>query len=282
MIKIGEYNDLVISRIVDFGVYLAQKPEGDNFEEVLLPGRYVTENMKVGDELRVFVYTDSEDRPVTTTETPFAKVGEFAFLQTVQVNKVGAFMDWGLQKNILVPFKEQKIKMFPGGIYLVYVYLDNNTKRVVASAKIEKFLGNVFPDYKNGQKVKALIYAKTELGYQAIVDNLHKGLIYFNETYQNLEIGQEIDAFIKNVRENDGKIDLTLIAPGTLGRIEKIAKEIIDRLKHDSLDVNEDSTPEEIKNNFHCSKKDFKKAISYLYKDRVINFDENKEIILTK
>lgn len=289
MIKIGRYNDLVVARIVDFGAYLTSnepknsrttKESGESKEEVLLPKRYLDDDIKVGDTIRVFVYTDSEDRPVATTETPFAVVGEFAFLQTIQVNRVGAFMDWGLQKNLLVPFKEQKIKMFPGGIYLVYVYLDHNTNRVVASARIEKFLGNVLPEYSYGQEVDALIYARNEIGYQVIVDNLHRGMIYLNEVYHPLEIGQSVKAYVKNVRAEDGKIDLSVTPPGTLGRIEKIAAEIMQKLTEGELTITDKSSPDEIKAVFECSKKDFKKAVGYLYKEKKISVGEDGTLSL--
>lgn len=280
MIEVGQYNKLKIERTVDFGAYLVPLQEGkdgeDKFHEVLLPNRYITPSMKVGDVVRVFVYTDSEDRPVATTETPFATVGQFAYLQTVQVNRVGAFMDWGLQKNLLVPFKEQKVKMFPGGIYLVYVYLDHATGRVVASAKVEKFLGNVLPQYVRGEKVHALVTGHTPIGYQVIVDNLHRGMVYSNEIYQPLDIGQTVTGYIKNVRREDGKIDVTLTAPGTLGRVDKISQQIIEALRKGRMNVNDDSTPDEIRQAFQCSKKDFKKAIGALYRDRKITFADRK------
>ncbi len=275
MIKIGDYNTLRIERLVDFGAYLSSA-DGNDSKEVLLPKRYLEPSMKPGDKVRVFVYTDSEDRPVATTESPYATVGEFAFLQTVQVNRVGAFLDWGLQKNLLVPFKEQKVKMFPGGIYLVYIYLDQTTGRVVASAKIEKFLGNVLPDYSKGQKVEALVIGHTEIGYQVIVDNLHRGMIYSSELYHPLDIGQQVEAYVKHIREADGKIDLTLTAPGTLGRIEKVADSILKQLTDGSLTVSDESTPEEIKEAFHCSKKDFKKAVGSLYRNHKIVIHDSK------
>ncbi|MDE6397094.1 MAG: GntR family transcriptional regulator, partial [Muribaculaceae bacterium] len=153
MISIGNFNELRIERFVEHGAYLVEPDDdahsrkpGSKFKEVLLPTRYVSDKMVVGDIIKVFVYTDSEDRPVATTEIPYATVGEFAFLQVAQVNRVGAFLDWGLSKNLLVPFKEQRVKMCPGGIYPVYIYLDTATNRVVASAKLEKYLGNVYPD----------------------------------------------------------------------------------------------------------------------------------------
>lgn len=273
MIKIGDYNEMRIMRFMDFGAYLSDI-NGDDKSEVLLPRRYVDEDMCVGDTLKVFVYTDSEDRPVATLEQPYARVGEFAFLQTIQVNRVGAFLDWGLQKNLLVPFKEQKIKMFPGGIYLVYIYLDNNSQRVVASARVEKFLGNVFPEYKKNDEVDALIIGRTSAGYQAIVDNLHRGMIYENETYQPLEIGRHVRAFVKQVREEDGKIDLTVNNPDTLNRIEHIASIIMDTLQRDTSIVNEKASSESIKDTFKCSKKDFKKAVGMLYREHKVIVDD--------
>lgn len=269
MIKTGDYNLLRISRFVDFGAYLYD-PDDINANEVLLPRRYVDEEMRPGDDIEVFVYTDSEDRPVATTEKPFARVGQFAFLQTVQINRVGAFMDWGLPKNLLVPFKEQKIKMFPGGIYLVYVYLDHNTGRVVASARVEKFLDNVFPEYKAGDRVNIMVVGRNEVGYIAIVENLHRGIIYLNETYRPIEIGLQTQAFVKNIRPDDGRIDLTLTEPDTFSRIEKIAKQILKALSEKKNVVTENSTPDEIKGQFMCSKKDFKKAVGYLYKEHKI------------
>lgn len=259
----GKYNTLKVAREVDFGVYLSD----DSGNEVLLPARYVPDGINIGDELRVFVYNDSEDRPVATTETPYAQVGEFAFLQVVDVNKVGAFLDWGIpQKQLLVPFSEQKIKMRPGGIYMVYVYLDHESGRVVATAKIHKYLGNLLPDYTPGQKVKALVYRHNELGYKAVVDNKFDGLFYENELTRPLEVEEVVDALVKYVRP-DGKIDLSL--PGAvLDRIHLLADKIMQQLDRNggTLALGDNSSPEEIRRTFDCSKKDFKRAVSFLYK----------------
>ena len=282
MISIGNFNDLRIERFVEHGAYLVEPDENikpgkteTKFKEVLLPARYVTDRMVIGDILKVFVYTDSEDRPVATTEIPFATAGEFAFLQVSQVNRVGAFLDWGLTKNLLVPFKEQRVKMCPGGIYPVYIYLDKTTNRVVASAKLEKFLGNVYPDYSRGQKVDALVLTHTPIGYKVIVDNRHAGMIYENEIYSPLEIGSSISAYVKQVRAEDGKIDLTLTAPGTLGRIEKIADKVISLMGEGNFNLNDHSSPEEIKALLNCSKKDFKKAVGSLYRQNKIVINDN-------
>ncbi|MDE7459439.1 MAG: GntR family transcriptional regulator [Muribaculaceae bacterium] len=271
MIKIGNYNTLRVARFVDFGAYLTD----DDNNEVLLPARYVPDDATVGDEIEVFVYTDSEDRPVAVTEHPFATVGEFAFLQVAQVNKFGAFLDWGVPKHLLVPFSEQRLRMEEGGIYPVYVYLDDITKRVVASGKLEKFLGNVIPDYKPGQEVQALVWKRTDIGYKVIVDNLFQGMIYDNEVYAPLEIQQAITAYVKNVRD-DGKIDLT-VGDRAAKRVSDLTSLILDRIEHNGgrLTITDSSSPEEIKRAFHCSKKDFKKAVGKLYKERKIAIGED-------
>ena len=266
MIELGKYQDMEVRRIVDFGAYMSCPGEK---EEVLLPGRYMPENAAPGDTFRVFVYKDSEDRPVATTEHPYVTVGEFAFLMVNAVNDTGAFLDWGLPKDLLVPYSEQKIKMRRGGIYLVYVYVDHATGRIVASAKVEKFLGNVFPDYKPGQKVTALVTEHTEIGYKVIVDNLHRGIIYSNEIFRPIELEETVTAFVKQVRE-DGKIDLTLNDTAARRHPDLAARilEFLDR--PDAVPVGDKSSPELIEMLFSCSKKDFKKAVGLLYKERKI------------
>jgi hypothetical protein len=277
-IEIGKYNKLRITRFVDFGAYLTNS-EVENGLEILIPAKYLDEENVVGDELEVFVYTDSEDRPIATTDIPFAQVGEFAYLQVVEVNRIGAFVDWGLVKNLLVPYSEQKSKMHPGGVYLVYIYLDANTNRVCASAKIDKYLGNAYPEYKRGEKVEVLVYGRTPIGYQVIVDNKHKGMIYANEVYREINIEEHLTAYVKHVRE-DGKIDLTLTTPGTASRINSLSDLIIERLKAGRLTVNDKSSPEEIKQQLHCSKKDFKKTIGALYKEHQIAIELDGKIVL--
>ncbi len=271
MLKLGQYNKLKVVKNVDFGLYL----DGGDGVEILLPSRYVEGTAKLGDELEVFVYNDSEERLIATTEHPFATVGQFAYLQVVDVNPVGAFLDWGLPyKNILVPFREQKVRMQNGALYLVYIYVDETTNRIVASSKIEKFIGNKFPEYRHGEKVKILGYAHTPLGYKCIVDDLYHGMLYHNELYKPLELGVELVAYVKTVRD-DGKIDLTL-EPYVTTRIPVLSDEILQRL-HDAggrLDISDKSSPEEIKAMFHCSKKDFKKAIGALYKERSITLGD--------
>ncbi|MDE6685351.1 MAG: GntR family transcriptional regulator, partial [Duncaniella sp.] len=187
MVKIGKYNTLKVVKNVDFGAYL----DGGNGVEILLPARYIGEPLHPGDEIEVFIYKDNEGRLIATTEHPYAQVGEFAFLQVNDVNRMGAFLDWGLMKQLLVPFSEQTIKLSRGMVVPVYVYLDDASQRVVASAKIDHFLGNCVPRYKVGDSVKALVYKHAEVGYKAIVDNLFHGMFYESELYRPLEIGEE-------------------------------------------------------------------------------------------
>jgi len=270
MINIGITNHLTITRFTPNGAYLSDGTR----HEVLLPARYVTEDMKTGTELDVFVYTDSEDRPVATTDTPYAQAGEFAYLEVADVNRIGAFLNWGVMKHLLVPFSEQRSKMHTGGIYLVYVYLDNNSGRVVASAKVNKFLDNVYPSYHRGNKVSCLVTEHTPIGYKVIVDNKHRGMIYDNELYRPLEIQQTITAYVKTVRD-DGKIDLTLTAPSTEGRIRRLEDVILKMIRNNTMTLTEHSTPEEIKDMLHCSKRDFKKTVGALYKARKITIADD-------
>lgn len=267
MVKIGDYNTLKVVRNVDFGAYL----DAGNGVEILLPSKYIDRPLHPGDEVKVFVYNDSEDRPVATTEVPFAKVGEFAYLQVADVNKFGAFLDWGIpSKQLMVPFSEQKIRLSRGMVTLVYIYVDHNSGRIVASAKIEKFLGNTLPRYSRGHKVQALVYRHTELGYKAIVDNLFHGMLYESDLFRSLVVGEPVTAYVKQVRP-DGKIDL-LLHGGDDGRIESLAGKIMRLLEEagGELQLCDSSSPEEIKQTLGCSKKDFKKALGSLYRDHKI------------
>ncbi len=260
---IGKYNELTVARLVDFGVYLADDEEN----EVLLPAKYISELPEIGDKINVFVYTDSEDRPVAVTEHPFAQVGEFAFLDVVSVSRVGAFLDWGLPKDIFCPFREQKVRMRPGMRCLVYIYLDDVSKRAACSAKIEKFLGNVYPQYSVGDNVKALVYKHTEQGYLCVVDNLHQGIVYESNVYEPLEIGRTVDARVLKVR-GDGKIDL-VNGVNALQRTNTLSDRLLCFIEHNGgfTTLCDKSSPEEIKNYLQCSKKDFKKAVGHLLKE---------------
>ena len=261
--KIGEYNELRINRTVDFGAYLID----EDTHEVLLPKRYLTPEMKVGDTVRVFVYNDSENRPVATTEVPTAVVGDFALMRVKAVNKVGAFLDWGLvAKDLLVPFSEQRVDMKVGRSYIVRVYLDEASGRIVASAKLAKFLNKTEPDYYHRERVEVLVVQRSDLGFRVIVDNAHWGQIYQNETYQDVNIGDRLTAYVKQVRD-DGKVDVTLSKIEKL-RVDDLADRIEQYLKEHGgeMTLTDKSTPEDINAAFGCSKKDFKKALGQLYK----------------
>ena len=262
MIKIGKTNNLKVVKKVDFGLYL----DGGESGEILLPKRYVDESMEVGDELDVFIYCDSEDRLVATTEKPLIEVGEFGLLKAVEVNRVGAFMAWGLQKDLLVPFREQSQEIRVGGSYVVYAFLDNATKRIVGSTKLNKYVGNRIPRYSEGDTVDILAVHKTDLGYKVIVDNLFWGMIYNNDLFDPLSPGDRIPAYVKTVRE-DGKIDVTLRERGD-ERVFQLANRIMGYLREagGGMTLSDSSSPDEIKAVFQCSKKDFKKALGYLYK----------------
>lgn len=278
MVQIGKRNILKVTRLVDFGAYL----DAGSGAEILLPKRYITSPLSPGDEVDVVVYTDSEDRPVASTETPLAYVGEFAFLDVVAVTKVGAFLGWGLPKDLLVPFSEQRSRMVQGGNYLVYLYADNASGRVAASAKIEKYIGNVIPEYSNGQKVKALVFDRNDVGYRCIVDNLHYGILYDNEVYTPLRKGERIDAYVKSVRP-DGKIDLMLGGRADV-RTNNLAARIEKALKAagGKLQVSDKSSPEEIRQVFQCSKKDFKKAVGHLLKDGKVGISDDKTALFMR
>ena len=273
--KIGEYNTLHINRMVDFGAYLID----DDTHEVLLPKRYLTPEMKVGDAIRVFVYNDSENRPVATTEQPKAVVGDFALMRVKAVNKVGAFLDWGLAaKDLLVPFSEQRVDMQAGRSYVVRVYLDPASQRIVASAKLAKFLNQTEPDYYHRERVEVLVVQRSDLGYRVIINNEHWGQIYQNEIYQDVNIGDRLTAFIKQVRP-DGKVDVTL------AKIEKMrVDDLADRIEqylHDhggEMSLTDKSSPDEISKAFGCSKKDFKKALGLLYKQQKVTLGDTVKL----
>lgn len=272
MIKIGKYNTLTVVKVVDFGVYL----DGEERGEILLPNEYVPQNCFPDDSLKVFIYFDSEDRIIATTETPEILVGEFAYMKVVSVSKTGAFLDWGLRKDLLVPFREQRVRMEEGRSYLVYAYVDEETDRIVATAKIEKYLDRTPPDYESWQEVDVLIARPTDLGYAVIVNHAHWGVIYRNEIFQPLRIGQKLKAYIKEIRP-DGKIDLVLQKPG-YDQIALLSQQILKKIRDNggALDVSDKSSPEMIYQLFGCSKKNYKKAIGALYKQGIIELQEEE------
>jgi predicted RNA-binding protein (virulence factor B family) len=271
MTEIGKINHLYVVKEVDFGIYL----DGGDLGEILMPKRYVPEGTQPEDMIDAFIYLDSEDRLVATTEKPLAMVDEFALLEVVAVTPVGAFLNWGLPKDLFVPFREQRKPMEVGQKYLVYVYVDTDTKRIAASSKIENYLDNLPIDYDEGEEVDLIIVNETDLGYNAIIDYSHLGIIYKNEVFQTLNPGDKIPGFIKKIR-TDGKIDLSLVKAG-YEKISEFADRIISELeKHEGfLPLTDKSSPEEIYKVFKFSKKNFKAAIGSLYKKRIITLEEN-------
>ncbi|PSR56368.1 GntR family transcriptional regulator [Adhaeribacter arboris] len=261
MVAIGDYNELEIAKEVDFGVYLDSE-DG----EILLPAKYVPEDARVGDRLRVFIYRDSEDRMIATTLEPQAKVGDFAALQVKDTNQYGAFLEWGLEKDLFVPFQNQRDKMQTGRRYMVYIYLDDSSDRIVATAKYEKYLQKEVKDLTEEQEVNLLVAGFTDLGFKVIVDNKYLGMLYKNEVFRELPIGEQTKGYIKKIRE-DQKIDVTLQRAG-FGEVKDAAQVILEKLQaaNGSLSLSDNSHPDEIYQMLGMSKKTFKKAIGTLYR----------------
>lgn len=270
-IKLGRFNTLKVVKEVSFGLYLDGGEEG----EILLPARYVPQGCKPGDELNVFIYLDNEERLVATTQTPLAQVGEFACLEVAWVNQYGAFLNWGLMKDLFVPFREQKARMEVGRKYIVHVHLDEESYRIAASAKVEHYLSQEKPAYEPGQEVDALIWQKTDLGYKVIIDNRYAGLLYESEIFQQLYMGMKVKAYIKQVRE-DGKIDLTLQKLGQ-AKVEDFSSTLLEYIRRNGgrTHLNDKSPADEIYALFGVSKKTFKKAVGDLYKKRLVTLQED-------
>lgn len=271
MTDIGRLNRLTVVKELDQGMYL----DGDELGEILLPRRYVPQDCTPGTSIEVFIYRDSEDRIIATTEKPFAMVGEFAALKVVSVNPSGAFLDWGLDKDLLVPFREQKHKMAEGRTYVVYVYLDDKTDRIAASSRLDRFLGRKHVRFQQDQEVELLVCEQTDIGYKAIINNSHWGMLYKNEVFEQLEPGRHVKGFIKKLRD-DGKIDLSLQKPG-YEKVDDLTSRIIHILKERRgfIPVTDKSSPEIIYDLFGVSKKTYKKAVGALYKKRIISLEED-------
>jgi predicted RNA-binding protein (virulence factor B family) len=277
MAQIGKINHLEVLKELDFGIYL----DGGDLGEILMPKRYVPEGTMLGDFIEAFIYLDSEDRLIATTEKPLASVEEFALLEVVSVTPVGAFLNWGLPKDLFVPFREQRKPMEVGKKYLVYVYLDTDTKRIAASSKIENYLDNIPVDYDENEEVDLIIVNETDLGYNAIIDYSHLGVLYKNEVFQELNPGDSVQGFIKKIR-TDGKIDLRLDKIGYEKIISFVDRIIIELQKNKGfLPLTDKSSPEEIYKTFKISKKNFKAAIGALYKKRFIALEEDGIRLLT-
>ena len=269
MAVIGKRNTLTVLRDSTPGLYL----DGGEHGEILLPNRYVPRGFKIGDRLEVFVYKDSEDRLVASTETPRATVGEVATLKVIGINRqVGAFLDWGLAKDLLLPFREQTGPVRLGQEVVVKVYLDEKTQRIVASMKLDREAAIEPPNYRAGQPVEFLITEKTDLGYKALVEGKHSGLLYHEGITVPVRVGQQLRGFVRTPRP-DGKIDLVLNQPG-YRRVAPLALRIVQALQDNGgrLDVDDDTAPEAIRQAFGASKKAFKQALGTLYKSRRIRF----------
>lgn len=272
MAEVGKYNTLEVLRRVEHGVYLDSEEDDD----ILLPNIYVPENCEVGDKIEVFVYRDSEDRIIATTLKPYATVGEFAGLKVVATTAVGAFMDWGLAKDLLVPFKEQQERMVVGRTYVVYVWLDDETDRVVATSRFNSFLNHEKPELAESQEVDLLIHRRTDLGFEAIINNTYRGMIYENEIFRALHPGQKIKGYIKHIRP-DYKIDLILQKPG-FAHIDPVVDKILDYLKSQggTMDITDKSPAEVIYAKFGISKRAFKQSIGVLYKKKMVKLEGNR------
>lgn len=270
MIEIGKYNTLRIARDTKIGLYLT-----DGNEDILLPNKYVPKEFAIDDELVVFVYLDQEERPVATTLEPKIYLDEFALLRVNYVNKFGAFLDWGLEKDLFVPFREQARPMEKGKRYLVFMYKDHETNRLAASSKINQFLNNDELTVEEGDEVDLIVSHITDLGINVIVNELHKGLMYKGEVYDDLRTGDRIKGYVKHIRP-DKKLDVTLQKPG-VESIEPNAEKVLDELRANRgfLRLNDDSHPEDIKTVLKMSKKSFKKAIGSLYKQKQIEIKED-------
>lgn len=270
MVEVGKFNKLTISRETDFGLIF----DGLQLGEILMPKRYVSKAWNIGDKVEVFVYLDSEDRLTATTLKPKAQVGDFALLRCKDATPIGAFLDWGLPKDLFVPFREQRMKMRQGESYLVYIYYDNASERIVATAKLDKYL-NSKRFYKQNEEVDLMVWQKSDLGYKFIINNERWGMVFHNEIFQALERGTRIKGYIKNVRP-DGRIDLTLQKQG-YEKVTELTDIILEKLKENNgfMPITSKTPPERINALFGVSKKTYKNAIGALYKKRLITIEDD-------
>ena len=272
MIQVGRHNLLRVVKDTPQGYYLTDE-EGE--QEILLPVKYIPEGVLVGDEINVFVYLDSEARIICTTLKPTIEVLKFAYLEVLNTTEYGAFLDFGIAKDLFVPISEQAQKMHIGEKYIVFMFIDQETQRLSASSKINQFVEQEFITVSDGEEVELLITQKTDLGYNVIINDIHKGLIYNNEVFKNLDVGYRCKGYIKTVRE-DGKIDVTLQKQG-YSNVEPNAQKILNVLKVNNgfLPLTDKSNPDEIYSKLEMSKKTFKKAIGSLYKQKLVKLEPN-------
>jgi len=271
MLELGTYTTLQVVKSVDFGLYLDGGDEG----EILLPTRYVPEGTKIGDSIEVFIYLDQDERIIATTEKPLAKVNEFAWLEVSWTNEFGAFLNWGLMKDLFCPFREQKQRMQRGKHYIVYIKEDEESHRLMATAKVDKYISEERPDYKHGDEVDCLIWQKTPLGFKTIIDNKYQGQLYDNQLFRPLTTGNRLTAYIDHIRQ-DNKIDLTLQPTGhqhTLDFAEVLLRYLYENNGHCNLGDKSDA--ELIYDRFKVSKKAYKRAVGDLYKRRIITISDD-------
>lgn len=269
-IRLGDYNLMTVVKEVDFGVYL----DGGEMGEILLPSRYVPDGCKPGDELDVFLYLDNEERLVATTLRPLAKVGDFACLEVAWINRYGAFLNWGLMKDLFCPFREQKKTMEIGKSYVVHVHVDDDSYRIMASARVERYFSQERPTYNSGDEVDLMIWQKTELGFKVIVDNKFPGLIYKDQIFKAVRTGDRMRGYIQEVRP-DGKIDVSL-QPAGRRQTEEFSDTLLNYIKDNGgrCALGDKSPAEDIYQEFGVSKKVFKKAVGDLYKKRLITIGD--------
>ncbi|MEM9362600.1 MAG: S1-like domain-containing RNA-binding protein [Bacteroidota bacterium] len=266
MIELGNYNKLRVLRSTRIGLFLGDT----DGTEVLLPNKYVPEDFEIDGELEVFCYLDNNERPIATTLKPFIKRGGFAYLEVKEIVPFGAFLDWGLEKHLLVPFREQNVRMEEGNKYVVHCFLDQETFRLVATSRLNRFISNLDFNIEVNTEVDILIYRKTPLGWEVIIEDQYKGLIFESDVFQPIKVGKRLKGYIKNVRA-DGKVDVSLQPLGA-SMLEPTAALVYEKLQENNgfLGLHDKSSPEEIKERLHLSKKAFKKAIGGLYKAKKI------------
>ncbi len=278
MITAGQFHKLTVLRIKDFGAYLGSM---DSDVDILLPKRFMPDRLRVEDEIEVFVYHDSEDRLIATTQKPFGIVGDIVSLKCVGTSRVGAFMDWGLMKDLFVPLSQQADRMREGGKYLVQIYLDEQTGRVAATQKFEKTLSNEELFVTEGEVVDLIVFRQTDLGYMMVINNQHLGLLHFNEVYRNLEPGDRMQGHVKTIRP-DNKIDVVIGQQGYKNRVEDESGKILRLLKENDgyLPYHDKSDPDEIYAFFGMSKKTFKMTTGSLYKQQKISLTKTGILLI--
>ncbi|QBA64318.1 CvfB family protein [Muriicola soli] len=271
MIELGNYNELTILRSTSVGLFLGD----EDVDDLLLPTKYAPEDFEIGQKLEVFCYLDHEERPIATTLKPFIKRNSFAYLRVAEVNEIGAFMDWGLEKHLLVPYREQRSKMVQGSWEVVYCYLDEKSFRLVGSSRLSKFLSNENTELSLNEEVSLLVYRRSDLGWDVVVNGSHRGLIFHSDVFQEISVGDKIKGYVKQIRP-DKKLDIAL-QPIGLKALEPAADLIYQKLLHSDgfLNLNDSSSPEEIRSVFSMSKKTFKKAIGTLYKAKRITLEKD-------